>query len=98
MVVTISLEFRSKLNPQASDPPPFDTTNAIKSTLAAAEAADYLEKVASAIRDRRLYGFMLQGAAEGYVGAGDWIEETAEEAIAEARTKHENAKSSDAND
>ena len=84
MLVTVSLEFRAKINPDVSDPPPFDTT-ALEYTLSAAEAADYLEKVVGAIRERRLYGFMLQDAAESAVSAGEWIEKTTEEAIAEAR-------------
>src|SRR5262249_33148923 len=84
MLVTVSLEFRAKLNPEVSDPSPFDTTE-IEYTLPAAEAADYLEKVLAAIRERRLYGFMLQDAAETRVGADEWIKKTTEEAIAEAR-------------
>ena len=85
MIVTISLEFRAKLNPKATDPPPFDTTIAVEETLSAANAADHLEKVVSAIRERRLYGFMVQDAAETAVGADQWIEKTTEELIAEAR-------------
>jgi hypothetical protein len=82
MIVAVSLAFRAKLNPEVDDPPPFDAT-AIEQTFTAADAADYLEKVVSAIRERRLYGFMIQEAAESAVGAGDWIEKTIEEVIAE---------------
>ena len=60
-------------------------TEALECTLSASEAADYLDKVVAAIRERRLYGFMLQEAAESRVSAGEWIEKTTEEAIAEAR-------------
>ncbi len=84
MLVTVSLEFRAKPNPEVSDPPPFDTTG-IQYTMAATEAADYLERLASAARERRLYGFMVQDFAESAVGAGDWIEKTIDEILAEAR-------------
>jgi hypothetical protein len=83
MIVAIALAFQAKLNPEVDDPPPFDVTE-IEETFRAADAADYLEKVVSAIRERRLYGFMLQEQAESAVGAGDWIEKTIEEVIAEA--------------
>jgi hypothetical protein len=53
----------------------------------AADAADYLEKVVGAIRERRLYGFMLQEQAECAVGAGQWIKQTIEEVVAEATTE-----------
>src|SRR5438477_239311 len=36
-----------------------------------------------AIRERRLYGLMLQEQAESAVGAGQWIKKTIEEVIAE---------------
>ena len=87
MVVGISLTFQAKLNPEVDDPQPLDTTE-IEETLAAADAADYLEKVVSAIRERRLYGFMLQEQAESAVGAGDWIEKTIEEVLAEATAEN----------
>jgi hypothetical protein len=54
----------------------------------AADAADYLEKVIGAIRERRLYGFMLQEQAECAVGAGQWIKKTIEEVVAEATTEN----------
>ena len=69
MIVTVSLAFQAKVNPEVDDPPPFDAT-AIQETFTAADATDYLEKVVSAIRERRLYGFMLQEQAESAVGAG----------------------------
>ena len=84
MLIAVSLEFHAKLNPKATDPPPFDSTIAVEQTLSAADAADYLEKVVRAIRERRLYGFMVQDAAEAAVGAGQWIEKTTEELIAKA--------------
>ena len=87
MVVALSLAFQAKLNPEVDDPPPFDATE-IEETFRAADAADYLEKVVSAIRERRLYGFMLQEQAESAVGAGDWIEKTIEEVIAEATAEN----------
>jgi hypothetical protein len=83
MVVSVGLAFQAKQNPDVDDPPPFDATE-IEETFRAADAADYLEKLVGAIRERRLYGFMLQEQAESAVGAGDWIEKTIEEVIAEA--------------
>ena len=88
MVVTVSLEFRAKPNPEVEDPPLFDTT-ALEYTPPAGEAAEYLEKVVNAIRERRLYGFMVQDFAESAVGAGDWIEKTTAEVLAEARAHGE---------
>jgi hypothetical protein len=78
IVVSVNLAFRAKLNPEVDDPPPFDVTG-MESTFVAADGANYLEKVVSAIRERRLYGFMLQEQAEVAVGAGQWIEKTIDE-------------------
>ena len=86
MIVGISLAFQAKLNPD-DDGPPLHTT-AIEETFTAADAADYLEKVVSAIRERRLYGFMVQEQAECAVGAGEWIEKSIEEVIAEATAEN----------
>ena len=60
MCVTVSLQFRAKLNPDVDDPLPFDITEATSYCLPAAEAADYLEQVAKAIRERRLYAVPVQ--------------------------------------
>ena len=87
MIVGISLAFQAKLNPEVDDPQPFDAPE-IEETFTAADAADYLEKVVSAIRERRLYGFMLQEQAECAVGAGDWIKKSIEEVIAEATAEN----------
>jgi len=46
ILVTVNLEFRAKPNPEVNDPQPFDTTE-IQYTMSAAEAADYLERLAS---------------------------------------------------
>ena len=70
MIVAVSLAFQAKLNPEVDDPLPLDAIGN-EETFAAADAADYLEKVVSAIRERRLYGFMLQEHAESAVGARD---------------------------
>src|SRR5438552_3420987 len=91
MVVSVCLAFQAKLSPLADDPPPFHTTE-IEETFSAADAADFLEKVVGAIRDRRLYGFMLQEQAESAVGAGLWIEKTIEEIIAEATAENVDVK------
>jgi hypothetical protein len=86
MIVALSLAFQAKLNPEVDDPPPFDAIE-IMETFGAADAADYLEKVVGAIRERRLYGFMLQEQAESAVGAGQWIGKTFEEVAAEATSE-----------
>jgi hypothetical protein len=83
MVVTVALEFQAKLNPAVVDPPSFETVS-VELILRAAEAADYIEKVLNAIRDKRLYGFMVQEMAESAVGAGDWIRKTRPDVLAEA--------------
>jgi hypothetical protein len=59
-------------------------TSIFQQTFTAADAPDYLEKVVGAIRERRLYGFMLQEHGETAVGAGQWIKKTIEEVVAEA--------------
>ena len=87
MAVSICLTFQAKRNPDDDDPPPLHTT-AIEETFTAADAADYLEKVVGAIRERRLYGFMLQEQAESAVGAGQWIKQTIEEVVAEATAEN----------
>ena len=87
MIVTVSLAFQAKVNPEADDPPAFDGIET-EQTFAAADAADYLEKVIGAIRDRRLYGFMLQEQAEAAVGARQWIKKTIEEIFAEATAEN----------
>ena len=79
----MALDFQAKFNPKADDPPPFDSME-FQTTLSAADAADYLESVVRAIRERRLYGFMVQSCAENPVGAGEWIEKTPREILAES--------------
>jgi hypothetical protein len=88
MVVTVSLELRATLNPDVKDPLPFDMAE-FQSTLPAGAAVDFLEKVVSAIRERRLYGLMVQEIAENAVGAGDWIKKTNAELLAEVRAHEE---------
>jgi hypothetical protein len=88
MVITVSLELRAKLNPEVKDPLPFDIAE-FQSTLTAGAAVDFLEKVVSAIRERRLYGLMVQEIAENAVGAGDWIKKTDAEVLAEFRAHEE---------
>jgi hypothetical protein len=87
MIVTISLAFQAKPNPEVDDPPPFDEI-AIEETFAAADATDYLEKMIGAIREGRLFGFMMQEQAESAVGARQWIRKTIEEIVAEAATEN----------
>jgi hypothetical protein len=83
IVIGISLTFQAELNPEAQDPPALDVIEILE-TMGTAEAPEYLEKVVSAVRDRRLYGLMQQQAAESAVGSGDWIEKLPEDLIAEA--------------
>ena len=82
IVVGIYFAFQAKLNPDVADPLPLLATE-LEQTFEAAEAADYLDKVSDAIRERRLFGFLLQEQAESAVGAGDWIAKPVEEVMAE---------------
>jgi hypothetical protein len=59
----------------------------LKWTLRASDAVEALESVARAIRERRLYGLMVQQGAESAVGAGEWVEKTLEDIIAEANAQ-----------
>jgi hypothetical protein len=80
IIVDLTLKFRAKLNPEEEDAPPVVSTN-VGFWGQVGEAADYLERVLSAIRERRLYGFMAQDAAEGPVDAGQWIAMSNEELL-----------------
>jgi len=92
MVVSVVLEFQAKLNPSADHPPSFETLS-VELCLGASDAGPYVEKVLNAIRERRLYGFMVQEMAESAVGAGQWIQKTTNEIIAEmmANRRSENS-------
>jgi hypothetical protein len=83
IVVGIYFAFQAKLNPNIADPPPLLAPE-LEQTFEAAEAADYLDKVSDAIRERRLFGFLFQEQAESSVGVGDWIAKPVEEVMAEA--------------
>jgi hypothetical protein len=91
MIVAVTLVFQAKLNPEVDDPPSFDAIE-MEQTFRAADADDYLEKLVGAIRERRLYGFMLQEQAESAVGAGQWIKKTIEEVIAETTSENVSVK------
>jgi hypothetical protein len=91
VTVTICLAFQAKLNPDTDDPPPLGAAE-IEDTFRAADAIDYLEKLISAIRERRLYGLMLQEQAESAVVTGQWIEKTLEEVFAEATAENVRAR------
>jgi hypothetical protein len=82
IVVGIYFAFQAKLNPNVDDPMPLYAPE-LEQTFAAAEAADYLDKVSAAIRERRLSGFLFQERAETAVGAGEWIAMPIEEVMAE---------------
>lgn len=83
ILVGIYFAFQAKLNPDIADPTPLLAPE-LEQTFEATEAADYLDKVSDAIRERRLFGFLLQEQAESAVGAGEWIAKPLEEVIAEA--------------
>jgi hypothetical protein len=83
MVVTVSLEFQAKIDPQDSGAPQFEATS-VELCLPAAEAAEYVQEVLDAIKGRRLYGFMVQELATSAVEAGQWIKKPLEELRAEA--------------
>lgn len=82
ILVGIYFAFQAKLNPDVVDPAPLLAPE-LEQTFEAAEAADYLDKVSEAIRERRLFGFLFQEQAESAVGAGDWIAKPVEEVMAE---------------
>lgn len=83
IVVGIYFAFQAKLNPDTVNAPPLLAPE-LEQTFEAVDAADYLDRVSEAIRERRLYGFLFQEQAESAVGAGDWIAKPVEEVIAEA--------------
>ena len=97
MSVTVALDFRAKFNPKAADPPPFDSVG-FESTLGAADAVDFLESVVRAIRERRLYGLMVQQCAENAVGAGEWVEKTPREILAESHGEENKAEQKSSQD
>ena len=82
MVVSVALEFQAKLSPAVTDPPSLETVS-VELCLGAADAAHHIEKVLNAIRERRLYGLMVQEAAESAVGAGQWVRKTRKEILAD---------------
>jgi hypothetical protein len=86
MVVTVSLEFQAKINPEDKRAPEFETT-AVELCLPAPEAGDYVQEVLDAIKGRRLYGFMVQEMAASAVEAGQWIKKPLEELRAEASSR-----------
>lgn len=83
IVVGVYFTFQAKLNPDIDDPPPLLAPE-LEQTFEAVDAADYLDRVSEAIRERRLYGFLFQEQAESAVGAGDWIARSVEEMMADA--------------
>ena len=88
MTVSVSLDFRSEINPDVEDPPPLDTIG-VRFTFSAANAIPYLEEVLAAIRGRRLFGFMAQAAAINAVRAGEWIPEKTENSGAKKAADNE---------
>lgn len=88
MTISIGLEFRAKVNPAAEDPPTLDAPLSSEICLPAEEeTAVILEEIATAIRERRLYGYLAQCHAENPVACKEWIGKTDAEIIAEHRNK-----------
>jgi hypothetical protein len=74
MRVSLMLEFLAEPNPKNADAEiPWLEMTLFECTPPLEEAANYLEKVVQAIRERRLFGFMVQEAAGGKVAIGEWI-------------------------
>ena len=71
MVLDIGLKFRGKLGPNIEDAPALEISH--RRVLAASRAEQFLERVLSAVRERRLYGLAAQAIAESSVGAGEWV-------------------------
>jgi hypothetical protein len=82
ILIGIYFSFQAKLNPNIEDPVPLYAPE-LEQTFEAADAADYLDKVADAIRERRLFGFLFQEQAESAVSTGEWIARPVEELIAD---------------
>jgi hypothetical protein len=94
MVVRIGLELRARSNPNVENPAGLETIMHER-VLGAARAADYVERVLGAIRDRRLYGLMMQLAAESSVGASEWVAMEVHDSIAEIHAHRSEDGSSD---
>jgi hypothetical protein len=91
MVITLITEFRGKLHPKfkaeeekAGEVPQLDHIKACHYTLPAGEdGAVYLEKIVKAIREKRLYGFMIQDSADSHCSAKEWVELTNDDVFAD---------------
>ena len=86
--VTVALKFNAQVNPKDDGAPPLGVTET-EITLEAVEAADYLEQVLAAARERRLYGLMVAEAAESHVASGSWVGLTIDDVLATARAYSE---------
>lgn len=95
MVVSIGFDFQAKPNPTVRDVPPVDALTAEICLPAEEETAEFLEQIAKAIRERRLYGFVAQWCAEAPVGAGDWVGKTVQEIIAETKARESTTPAAD---
>jgi hypothetical protein len=73
MVVNVGMELRAKPNPEISDCEIQGVLCYDACLPAGVDAAEFLESMAEAIREGRLYGFMQQEAAECSVGAQEWV-------------------------
>ena len=91
MTVTVEFSFQGKTAPlppgaDPEDMPAIDGSVEYALTLPAEDAtADYLEKIAKAIRERRLYGFMQQECADAHVAGGQWIQKSIDDLTREIR-------------
>jgi len=74
MLITIEVDFQAKVNPDSKEPMPVDGCGPMQYSLPAdPNTADYLEGIAKAIRERRLYGWLQQECAEMPVSTEEWI-------------------------
>jgi hypothetical protein len=83
--ITVCLEFRAKTNPTIIDPMPIDGTVEWSCTEAPPKAVIILQQVIDAIREKRLYGFMMQESAKNPVGSKEWIAKTLEDLMTEEK-------------
>ncbi|MCC8935696.1 hypothetical protein H8A99_04080 [Bradyrhizobium sp. Arg68] len=84
MTITVALRFNAQVNSKDEEAPPLGVTET-ETTWAATEAADDLERILAAVRERRLYSFMVAEAAVSHMAVGSWLGLTVKEVLAEAR-------------
>jgi hypothetical protein len=83
IVVGIRFSFQAKENPDGDDRLPLPAVD-IEQTFEAPDSVEFLDEVVAAIRDRRLFGFIMQERANTAVSSGDWVKKTFKEMISES--------------